>query len=75
MSKNADDDRDVESDISIITTSMESSNKINNDNDNDNDNDDDKNKIQNWFFALVLPLQLVRALYCRRRCQNVDIPC
>ncbi|MGK3751910.1 MAG: hypothetical protein ACI8RD_004213 [Bacillariaceae sp.] len=71
MSKNADDDRDVESDISIITTSMESSNKIN----NDNDNDDDKNKIQNWFFALVLPLQLVRALYCRRRCQNVDIPC
>jgi hypothetical protein len=71
MSKNADDDIDVESDISIITTSMESSNKIN----NDNDNDDDKNKIQNWFFALVLPLQLVRALYCRRRCQNVDIPC
>ena len=47
---NADDDRDVETDSSIITTSIESSNSK---------TDDDKNKIQNWFFALVLPLQLV----------------
>ena len=47
---NADDDREFESDSSIITTSVESSNSK---------TDDDKNKIQNWFFALVLPLQLV----------------
>jgi len=45
------DDNEVDSDFTLVPT--------NNNGDDDDDGDGEKNKINNWFFALVLPLQLV----------------